>query len=169
MAIKEILKFGNPKLREISEYVPKKEIKSTEMKSLVVDMFDTMNDANGIGIAAPQIGVNKRVAIVNFNNSFHVMFNPVIIPITDKTQGFWEGCLSVPDMRGWVERPKRIMVYWLNEKGEPNFIETNSFLAAVFQHEIDHLDGSLYIDKVEDFTKLIHINEYNKIEKKEVY
>jgi peptide deformylase len=169
VAVKEILKFGNPKLREISKYIPKKDIKSKDMKDLVKDMFDTMNAASGIGIAAPQIGVNKRVAIVNFNDAFHVMFNPVIIPLTDSKQGFWEGCLSVPNMRGWVERPKRIMVYWLDENAQPKFIETNSFLAAVFQHEIDHLDGKLYIDKVEDNKKLIHQDEYNKIDKKEVY
>ena len=160
--IKELLKFGNPILREVSEIVPKNEIKSKEMLELLKDMRDTMEAANGVGIAAPQIGVNKRVAIVTINNKLNILINPIIVPITDKTQGFWEGCLSVPNMRGYVERPKKIMVYWLNQQGEPQHMETNSFLAAVFQHEIDHLDGKLYIDRVEDNKKLIHNDEYIK-------
>jgi len=167
--IKELLKFGNPSLREASEIVSKKDIKSKEMEDLIKDMKDTMEAANGVGIAAPQIGVNKRIAIVTINDKLHVLINPVIISLTDKTQGFWEGCLSVPDMRGWVERPKLIMVYWLDQNGEPHHMETNSFLAAVFQHEIDHLDGKLYIDRVEDNKKLIHNDEYVKIENKKVY
>jgi len=167
--IKKLLKFGNPKLREMSEHVYKKDIKTKEIKDLIQDMMDTMRSANGVGIAAPQIGVNKRIAIVTINEKLKVLINPVIVPITDKTQGFWEGCLSVPDMRGWVERPKLIIVYWLDEEGKSHHMETNSFLAAVFQHEIDHLDGKLYIDKVGDNKKLIHNEEYGKIVNKEVY
>jgi peptide deformylase len=161
--IKELLKIGNPSLRQLSEHVSRKEIKSKEIKQLINDMMETMKDAKGVGIAAPQIGINKRISIITIKDKLEVIVNPVIIPLTEEVQGFWEGCLSVPEFRGYVERPKKIALYYLNELGEAKYLETNSFLAAVIQHEVDHLDGSLYVDKIKDNKQLIHNDEYSKL------
>ena len=92
--IVDLLKIGNDKLRAVNEWVPKKFIRSEECKKLVKDMLDTMKNAGGVGIAAPQIGVNRKISIITINNETEVMINPVVVPLTDKKQGFWEGCLS---------------------------------------------------------------------------
>ncbi len=174
MAIKNILKIGNPLLRQKSEEVPLNEIRSKEIKDLVKDMFDSMKAANGIGLAAPQIGVLKRVVIVGYEPTdrypnvkfdreydgikYRVFINPKIEYLTEETMGFWEGCLSVPGMRGYVERPKKIRItfYDMEEEFQEEIIE--GFEAIVVQHECDHLDGILYVDRLKD-TKLFGFDE----------
>jgi peptide deformylase len=179
MAVREVLKMGHPTLRVKSIPVDPKEIHSQEFKELIQDMFETMDAEDGIGIAAPQIGVNKQVAIIGVpkenprypdsepeseddDSDFDivVVINPKIT-VTDPTlRGFWEGCLSVPGLRGHVERPSGIKVEFLDIDGNPQVIETNSFAATVFQHEIDHLEGILYVDRVSDKSKLAFMDEY---------
>ncbi|MFN3603261.1 MAG: peptide deformylase [Leptonema sp. (in: bacteria)] len=173
MAIKHILKIGNPLLRERSKEVPITEIKSKETKNLIKDMFDSMKAAKGIGLAAPQIGVLKRIVIVGYepserypeiefenpeNIQYKVLINPKIEFLTKETLGFWEGCLSVPGMKGYVERPKKIkLVYYSpNEELKEEIIE--GFEAIVVQHECDHLDGILYVDRLKD-TRLFGFDE----------
>ncbi|MCS7205803.1 MAG: peptide deformylase [Leptospiraceae bacterium] len=183
MSVRNILRIGNPILRMRSEEVPISEICSKEIKDLVKDMFDSMKAAQGIGLAAPQIGVLKRVVIVGYENSerypeikfdrvdgeykFRVLINPVIEPLTDEVMGFWEGCLSVPGMRGYVERPKKIRLqfYDLEEVYHDEIIE--GFEAIVVQHECDHLDGILYVDRLKD-TKLFGYDEELDKAKKQV-
>ena len=165
MSIREIVKMGNPVLREVAEDFSVEEIKSTETKDLLEDMWDSLEAAGGIGLAAPQIGISKQLAIIKLSSESdrypdmedsetYVIFNPKISVIDDKEQGFWEGCLSIPGLRGYVERPRKIRVDFLDEKAVQKSIEIENFLATVFQHEIDHLYGTLYVEKMKDITTL---------------
>ena len=126
MAVRKILRAGDPLLRKKSEEIPVTEIRSKEMKKLIRDMFDTMDDADGLGLAAPQIGVLKKLVVVGFDRSArypdaeaierNILINPEIEILKDAPlEGTWEGCLSVPGMRGYVERPRRIRMKWYDE------------------------------------------------------
>ena len=165
MSIREIVKMGNPVLREVAEDFSVEEIKSTETKDLLEDMWDSLEAAGGIGLAAPQIGISKQLAIIKLSSESdrypdmedsetYVIFNPKISVIDDNEQGFWEGCLSIPGLRGYVERPRKIRVDFLDENASQKSIEIENFLATVFQHEIDHLYGTLYVEKMKDITTL---------------
>ena len=178
MAVREVLKMGHPTLRVKAEPIPVEELKSKDFKDLIADMLETMEEEEGIGIAAPQIGVSKQVAIVGVPKEnprypdlpedeepevdfdILVVINPTITVIDDTPSGFWEGCLSVPGLRGYVERPSKIKVEYTDIHGEKQVIEASGFAATVFQHELDHLDGVLYVDRVEDKTKLAFMDEY---------
>jgi len=165
MSIREIVKMGNPVLREVAEDFSVEEIKSTETKDLLEDMWDSLEASGGIGLAAPQIGISKQLAIIKLSSESdrypdmedsetYVIFNPKISIIDDNEQGFWEGCLSIPGLRGYVERPRKIRVDFLDENAVQKSIEIENFLATVFQHEIDHLYGTLYVEKMKDITTL---------------
>lgn len=178
MAVREVLKMGHPTLRVKAEPIPVEELKSKDFKDLIADMLETMEEEEGIGIAAPQIGVSKQVAIVGVPKEnprypdlpedeepevdfdILVVINPTITVLDDTPSGFWEGCLSVPGLRGYVERPSKIKVDYTDIHGEKQVIEASGFAATVFQHELDHLDGVLYVDRVEDKTKLAFMDEY---------
>jgi len=173
MAIREVTRMGNPVLRKEAEELTPEEIKSEETKELLQDMFDTMKEEQGIGIAAPQIGVSKKVALIAVPNDSErypeaeespvlFIFNPKITVIDDQLQGFWEGCLSVPGLRGFVERPRKVQIDFLDINAEPQSIVVEDFLATVFQHELDHLFGKLYIDRITDMTKLSYNEEFSK-------
>ena len=174
MAILSITKMGNPILRKIADPVPATEIVTTEFQNLIDSMLETMDTVGGIGIAAPQVGVSKQLARIKVSvdnqrypnseeSELIVFINPEVHILTDETQGFWEGCLSVPGLRGYVERPNKIRVDFIDRFGKPQSVEVNDFLAIVFQHELDHLQGKLYVDKVapenlvfdEEFEKFI--------------
>ncbi len=172
MAIKHILKIGNPLLREKSKEIPLTEIRSKEIKNLIKDMFDSMKAYNGIGLAAPQIGVLKRIVIIGYepserypevqfqhsNIQYKVLINPKIEFLTKETMGFWEGCLSVPGMRGYVERPNKIKLTYYDTEEELREEIVEGFEAIVVQHECDHLDGILYVDRLKD-TRLFGFEE----------
>lgn len=177
MALREVIRMGNPILRQVAQAVTREEILSSDFKILIKDMFDTMAEEDGIGIAAPQIGISKKVAIVGVpkdnprylevemdeddEDDFDVVVvvNPKITVLDDSTMGFWEGCLSVPGLRGYVERPSKIRVDFMDLDGEEQTLEVEGFGAIVFQHELDHLDGVLYVDRVKD-NKLSFNDEY---------
>lgn len=162
MAVREIIRLGHPTLRQVAEPFPESEIGGETFINLVNDLKDTLKaTGNGIGLAAPQINVSYRVAIIDIPSPetrygtvtplpCTVYVNPVITILNDHREGYWEGCLSVPDMKGYVERPQHIKVDYLNERGEPEAVELEGFLATVFQHEFDHLDGVLYVDRLKD-------------------
>ena len=168
MAVRKILKMGDPLLRKTSEPVTEDEIRTKEFKKLVRDMFDTMKQNDGVGLAAPQIGELKQLLIVGHQESSRypdtpavreqIIINPVITAIGQETSGMWEGCLSVPGMRGYVERPVKIKMEWMNEKFEPQSEIFDDFQAVVFQHEVDHLRGVLYVDKLKS-TKMFGFND----------
>jgi peptide deformylase len=131
-----------------------------------------MKHYGGIGIAAPQIGIQRQIALIELigfnrygeevNLPLTTFINPRIEFLTGDLQGFWEGCLSVPGLRGFVERPKKIRVSYMNEKGEDKQIIAEGFLATVLQHELDHLDGVLYVDKVKDPKLLSYQEEFEE-------
>ena len=144
MALRQIVKIGEPVLRKKSKVV--KEI-NDRLIDLLDDMADTMYEADGVGLAAPQVGILKRVGVVDIGDGLIELINPEII----EAEGEYldnEGCLSVPGESGDVLRPYRVKVRALNRFGETIEIEGEELLARAFCHEIDHLDGILYVDKV---------------------
>ena len=144
MALRQIVKIGEPVLRKKSKVV--KEI-NDRLIDLLDDMADTMYEADGVGLAAPQVGILKRVVVVDIGDGLIELINPEII----EAEGEYlanEGCLSVPGESGDVLRPYRVKVRALNRFGETIEIEGEELLARAFCHEIDHLDGILYVDKV---------------------
>lgn len=165
--------MGHPILREMAKEVSREEIQSVEFRTFLEDMYQTMKDANGIGLAAPQVHVAKQVALIEFSDdnsrypdmgsqNLLVIINPKITVLDQTLQSFWEGCLSVPGLRGKVARPRKIRVDYLDQNAEAQSIEAEDFLATVFQHEIDHLFASLYVDKVIDSKHLVFIEEYQR-------
>ena len=167
MAIKEILKMGNPKLREMSRKIEDQEFSSNYLENLIEDMRETMEDANGIGIAAPQIGELVQVAIVCIESDnpryedeeeFEelIVINPQIEYLTKELSGNWEGCLSVPGLRGYVERPSAVRVKFQDIDGKFETIESDNFAAIVLQHELDHLFGKLYVDRISNMKNLVY-------------
>lgn len=159
--IREVLRMGDPRLLRVAQ--PVRRVGSPELATLVVDMFDTMHALNGAGLAAPQIGVDLRLVIFGVQRNPRypdatevpttVLLNPVIEPLADDKEGGWEGCLSVPGMRGFVPRWTRIRYSGVDLDGVPIAREAEGFHARVVQHECDHLDGILYPRRIEDLTK----------------
>lgn len=172
MAIRNIIKLGNPILRQKSINITEDEISTKEFKKLLKDMFDTMRQYDGVGLAAPQIGILKNLVVVGSKKnerypdeqdiSDMVIINPIIEPIKNEFSGFWEGCLSVPGMRGYVERPVAIEMEWFNEKFERKKEVFADFRAIVFQHECDHLNGILYVDKLKTTSMFGFTEELDK-------
>ena len=150
----KIIQEKNPILREKAE--PVKDPASPEIKELVADMIATMVKINGVGLAAPQVGVSLRIFTVNIEDNISVFINPEIKDFSDDQIPFEEGCLSVGKVWGRVVRPKKITVKALDENGKPFKIRAKGLLARVIQHEMDHLNGGLFIDKAE---KLFTIEE----------
>jgi len=159
--IRPVLKMGDPRLLERSREI--EAFGTPEMRELIADMRDTMEHLNGAGLAAPQIGVPLRVVIfgVKANPRYPeaeevpdtVLINPVIEPIGDEMEEGWEGCLSVPGMRGVVPRYRRLRYRGFDERGESIERTVEGFHARVVQHECDHLDGILYPMRIEDMSK----------------
>ena len=162
MAVREILKMGDPRLLRIAQ--PVRQFDTPELQALVTDMMDTMAAANGAGLAAPQIGVDLQLVVFGFQRNqrypeappvpMTVLINPVITPIGETMEEGWEGCLSVPGLRGIVPRHARIRYAGVDVQGRPIEREAEGFHARVVQHECDHLIGRLYPTRMADLTKL---------------
>ncbi|MZP29047.1 peptide deformylase [Heliobacterium undosum] len=146
MAVYEILKMGDPVLREKAKPVTRF---NSNLGRLIDDMFDTMAAARGVGLAAPQIGIGKRVCVVEVGKRRFELVNPEIIE-AEGEQCDAEGCLSIPDYTGSVKRFQRVRVKAQDRNGETFIAEGTDLLAVAFQHEIDHLDGILFVDRVEN-------------------
>lgn len=166
MAVREIIRMGHPLLRQRARLLAPGELDSDWIRDLLTDMVDTLHHAGGIGLAAPQVGESIRLAIIEIPGGpsrygvippmpLTVFVNPVIDVLDAATSGCWEGCLSVPGLRGWVERPQHVRARALGLDGESFELELKGFLATVFQHEFDHLDGRLYIDLIRDTRQLV--------------
>jgi peptide deformylase len=163
MTVREILRMGTPSLMQKSVPVPKAAFNSPELHALLADMRETMIAATGAGLAAPQIGENVRVVIFEVNNNsrypdreqipFTVLINPVITPLSDLEEDGWEGCLSVPGMRGVVPRVPQIRYTGFDETGKAIDRTVDGFHARVVQHECDHLDGVLYPMRMKDMSQ----------------
>ncbi len=170
----KILKLGNPILRLTAKELTKEEILSSEIRELIPKMWDVMKNAGGIGLAAPQIGISIQLAVIKLeseserydnleNSDEFVVFNPKLEVIDKQKQGFWEGCLSVPGLRGYVERPRKLRIKYLDECAIEKEIVVEDFLATVFQHELDHLFGYLYVDRLNSTKDLVFEDELSNI------
>jgi len=161
--IREILKMGDERLLRIAPPVPPDMIGSAELDALIDDMFETMHHVGGVGLAAPQIGVDLQLVIFGFDSSERypdappvpqtILLNPVIVPLSDEMEEGWEGCLSVPGLRGVVDRYLKIRYTGVDPKGEPIVRVAEGFHARVVQHECDHLIGRLYPSRITDFSR----------------
>ena len=159
--IREVLRMGDPRLLERSREV--REVATPAMEALLGDMRDTMRAQNGAGLAAPQIGVPLRVVIFGVERNprypdaepvpYTEIVNPVIVPLDTIEEEGWEGCLSVPGLRGVVPRFARVRYHGVDPRGQPIDREATGFHARVVQHECDHLDGILYPMRVRDFSR----------------
>lgn len=159
--IRDVLRMGDPRLLEISR--PVGVFGTNELRALIADMRDTMAHLNGAGLAAPQIGVPLRVVIFGVTRNprypdaeevpYTVLINPVITPIGEEMEEAWEGCLSVPGMRGVVPRFARVRYRGFDESGVPIDRSVQGFHARVVQHECDHLDGILYPMRIRDMSR----------------
>ncbi len=161
MAIREVLKMGDPRLLRIA--VPAPMLGNPELASVLQDMRDTMRDLNGAGLAAPQIGINWRVVIFGVDSNprypdaeivpYTELINPTLTPIGSELEDGWEGCLSVPGMRGLVPRYLKLRYQGFDAQGQPIDRTVHNFHARVVQHEVDHLDGILYPRRIRDLTQ----------------
>jgi peptide deformylase len=161
MTVREILKMGDPRLLRVAQ--PATAFDTPELRRLVDDMFETMAAANGAGLAAPQIGVDLQLVIFGFDHNerypdappvpMTVLINPAIVPLADDVVDGWEGCLSVPGLRGVVPRWARIRYSGFDPQGRPIEREADGFHARVVQHECDHLIGRLYPTRMTDLTR----------------
>jgi peptide deformylase len=161
MAIREVLKMGDPRLLQVA--APVAAFGTPELEGLLADMRDTMHAQNGAGLAAPQIGVGLRVVIFGVEANprypeadpvpFTVLINPKLTPIGDEIEEGWEGCLSVPGMRGLVPRYRQLRYTGFDAAGHPIDRTVGDFHARVVQHEVDHLDGILYPRRIRDLTQ----------------
>jgi peptide deformylase len=159
MAERSIVTLPDPilrrKARKITEF-------NDELQTLINDMIETMRMAPGVGLAAPQVNVSQRLIVVEFGDEedesvppkLYVVVNPEITRVSNETELGTEGCLSIPGIGGDVDRPASIVVKGLNRHGQPSKIKASGWLARIFQHEIDHLDGVLFVDRAERVWKL---------------
>lgn len=161
MTVREILKMGDPRLLRMAE--PVREFDTPELHALIADMFDTMHAANGAGLAAPQIGINLQLVIYGFKQNARypdapqvpetVLINPVLTPLSERKEEGFEGCLSVPGLRGSVPRWTELHYEGYDQFGQPISRDCDGFHARVVQHEVDHLHGILYPMRIVDFTQ----------------
>jgi peptide deformylase len=166
MSVREILKMGDPRLLRKSE--PIVQFGTSELDKLIEDMFDTMYAANGAGLAAPQIGVNLQLVIFGFKQNQRypdappvpetVLINPELKPLSDTMEEDWEGCLSVPGLRGMVPRWTELHYEGVDQHGKRIVRDVNGFHARVVQHECDHLDGILYPMRIKDFSRFGYLD-----------
>jgi peptide deformylase len=165
MAILKIARMGHPVLLQQAEHIPDPTL--PELRRLVRDMAETMLDAGGIGLAAPQVHLPLRLFVWRNGAEVAALFNPVLTPLGDEVETAWEGCLSIPGLRGAVTRPKRIGFTGLDAAGAPLAGEADGILARVMQHETDHLDGLLYPMRMTDFTRFGFVEELGRVQARE--
>ena len=159
MSVLDIRVLGDPILR--AETSPVEHI-TDGLRTLAKDMFDTMYLAKGIGLAAPQVGRSERLAVIDVNDKAFVIINPEIIELDSKTAKAEEGCLSIPDVYGDVERPVRVRVRALDLEGKPFEVEADELLARCLQHEIDHLHGKLFLDYLSVLKRRTAMSKWGK-------
>jgi peptide deformylase len=172
MAVLPVVTIGDPVLRERAREVTPEELASPEVQRLIDDMIDTMRAAGGAGLAANQVGDLRRVAVIEVDNNprypykppipLTVIVNPSIEPVGDETVAINEGCLSVPDLRGTLDRYVTVRVRWLDRDGAEHDELRRGLTAGTFQHEVDHLDGILFLDRVTDTTTLTTWEQFER-------
>jgi peptide deformylase len=172
MAILKVARLGHPVLRQRARPVPVDSIRSPQIQRLIDDMVETMREYDGAGLAANQVHTLSQVAVIEVHGNprypeappipLTVVINPVVTPLTDETEDGWEGCLSVPDMRGVVPRYTSVRLRCHDRDGQPGELIAKDFFARVIQHETDHLNGIVYVDRMRDLSTLTHLAEWNK-------
>jgi peptide deformylase len=172
MAILKVARLGHPVLRQQALPVSIAEIRSPDIQRLIDDMVETMREYNGAGLAAPQVHVLKQICVVEVNGNprypeapsipLTILINPVVTALTEEVEEGWEGCLSVPDMRGMVPRFTSVRLEAYDREGQRIEGELKEFFARVVQHETDHLHGMIYLDRMRDFATLTHLAEWNR-------
>jgi peptide deformylase len=177
MAILKVARMGHPVLRARAKPVDPGVIRSPEFQRLVDDMFDTMREYQGVGLAAPQIHESLRLFVAGFASSpedpedkadpdrrvpLMALINPEITPASADVVEDWEGCLSIPDIRGKVPRASRVTVRAFDRRGKRIELEASGFTARVIQHETDHLDGVLFFDRMKSFATLTFLEEFGR-------
>ena len=168
MSILKVAKMGHPVLREKARAVDKSELKSPAVQHFIDSMIDTMHEYTGVGLAAPQVHESLRVFVAMLNADDNgegdalVFVNPEIIVTGDQTVEGWEGCLSIPDIRGRVPRAQHIVVSALDRHGKRFEMDLQDFSARVVQHENDHLDGVLFFDRMKTMESLSFLEEFSR-------
>lgn len=171
MAILKVAKLGNPILRKIAEPVSMAETQDPAFHTFLEDMTETMRKLDGVGLAAPQVSQSKQVVVIGVNTNSRypmapdlpllVLLNPMLTYLSEEKAEGWEGCLSLDNLRGKVVRSVRVGVKGFNRQMEPMEFEAEGFLAVVLQHEIDHLQGKVFIDRMKDLSTLTHLAEFD--------
>ena len=176
MSILKVARMGHPVLRARARAVEPSEIRSPRIQQLIDDMFETMHEYQGVGLAAPQVHESLRLFVAGFPPSRDrkeaddeaerfpevVLINPEVRPEGTETIEDWEGCLSIPDIRGRVLRASRVIVRAYDRRGQPVEIRAAGFTARVIQHETDHLDGILFFDRMRSFESLTFLDEFGR-------
>jgi peptide deformylase len=171
MSILKVARMGHPVLRRKARALDKNEIKSPAVQKLIDDMIDTMAEYHGVGLAAPQVHESLRLFVAALDGGDGeaerepepiAIINPEITPIGSDTLEDWEGCLSIPDIRGRVLRAKEIKVRAYDRRGDRIELHAHDFQARVIQHETDHLDGILFFDRMRSFESLAFLEEYSR-------
>jgi peptide deformylase len=170
MAILKVARLGHPVLRRVTEPLSSGELQSPSCQKFIDDMVETMKEYDGVGLAADQVHASKQIAVLEVADNprypekpkvpLTVLVNPKITPLTEEIEEDWEGCLSIPDLRGTVPRYKSIRVQALDRSGKELDFIANDFHARVIQHEWDHLNGKVYLDRMRDLSTLAFLTEF---------
>ncbi|MBT6772151.1 MAG: peptide deformylase [Thiotrichales bacterium] len=168
--IRTIVQLGNPALRQVADPVDVNQIQSDEIQNLIDDLIETMRHANGAGLASTQIAVPLRICIIEVNKNprysykpdipLTVLINPKVTFLTEERINVYEGCLSVPNMRGKVDRCPEILIEGFDREGQSVSFVSKGISAGTFQHELDHLDGLVFTDRMKDASSLTTIDEF---------
>ena len=171
MSILKVARIGHPIVRAAARSVPTDQIRSAQIQQLIDDMVETMHEYDGVGLAAPQVHVGLRLAVLEIPGDdsrseesvpLTVLVNPVVSPLGNETELGWEGCLSIPDLRGQVPRLARLRLVAFDRDGERYSVEASGFFARVIQHECDHLDGNVYLDRMDGMRTLSFQRELDR-------
>ena len=171
MSILKVARIGHPVLRSPASAVAVETLRSTEIQRLIDDMVETMHEYNGVGVAAPQVHVSLRIAVIEVPPDDEraesgvpliILVNPAITPLTQERAVGWEGCLSIPDLRGQVPRLTELKLEALDREGKSYVLEASDFFARVIQHECDHLEGKVYPDRMDDLRSLTFLEEFER-------
>jgi peptide deformylase len=167
MAILKVARMGHPILRQRARPLTTTEIREASLQRLVDDMMETMHEYSGIGLAGPQVHQGLRLFVAGLETEGGKLrvvpfLNPEVTPVGDRVEEDWEGCLSIPDIRGRVPRSHEIVVRSLDRRGKPQEMVLTGFAARVVQHETDHLDGILFFDRMRSFESLTFMEEFGR-------
>jgi peptide deformylase len=166
MPVRPIVRLGHPALRTPAQPIPPGRIADPEVQALIDDMVETMHEAHGVGLAAPQVGEEAQIFVYQAAGPpeipLQVVINPLVTPQAREMVYEWEGCLSIPDLRGLVPRHPSVRVQGLDREGQPLNYVVAGFEARIVQHEYDHLNGVVFLDRMRDFKTLAYFDEWEQ-------